>query len=58
MDICKEVLGEIARRDLLADDGLVVWESEREELSTEGWTVADRRSYGRTKIVLFARDNS
>lgn len=58
MDICKEVLGEIARRDLLADDGLVVWESEREELSPEGWTAADRRSYGRTKIVLFARDNS
>ena len=58
MDICKEVLGEIARRDLLADDGLVVWESEREELSPEGWMAADRRSYGRTKIVLFARDNS
>ena len=43
----------IARRGLLAEDGLVVWESEREEVAPAGWQIADRRRYGRAKVVFF-----
>ncbi len=55
MDAAEEALSLIAARELLAADGLVVWESEREECAPEGWAIADRRGYGRTKIVFFAR---
>ncbi len=50
-----EVLKIIAERSLLAQDGLVVAESEREERAPEGWEIADVRSYGRTKITMFRR---
>lgn len=56
LDVAEEVLALTAQRGLLAPGGVVVWESEREECAPEGWTIADRRSYGRTKIFFFARN--
>ncbi len=53
MDVSGEALELIARRRLLAEDGLVVWESEREEVAPAGWQIADRRRYGRAKVVFF-----
>ena len=55
MDGTPEVLGRIAARGLLAEGGVVVWESEREEEAPAGWEAVDRRSYGRTKIAFFGR---
>lgn len=55
MDVAAETLSLLAQRDLLAEQGVVVWESEREESAPDGWTMVDRRSYGRTKIFFFAR---
>ena len=55
MDCTAEVLGRIAARGLLAEGGVVVWESEREEEAPAGWEAVDRRSYGRTKIAFFGR---
>lgn len=55
MDVAGEALSLIAQRALLAPDGVVVWESERQEEAPEGWELADRRSYGRTKIAFFIR---
>ncbi len=50
-----EILKIVAARKLLAKDGLVVIESEREESAAEGWEISDVRRYGRTKIFMFAR---
>lgn len=54
-DYCSAILGLVKERGLLEEGGLVIYESEREENAAEGWTVADRRSYGRCKITFFAR---
>lgn len=54
MDVAGEILSVIRERELLRKDGLVVYESEREETVPEGWR-AERRGYGRTKIFLFRR---
>ena len=56
MDVAGEVLALIAQRRLLAAGGLVVWESEREEETPAPWRIADRRSYGRTKIAMFCKE--
>lgn len=53
----EEVLRLIGERDLLKDGGLVVSESERSEQPCLGWEIADVRSYGRTKIVMFRRSS-
>ena len=53
MDVCAETLALIARRGLLDAEGVVVWESEREERAPAGWQIADRRSYGRAKVFFF-----
>ena len=55
MDVCAETLALIARRGLLDAEGIVVWESEREERAPAGWQIADRRSYGRAKVFFFVR---
>lgn len=56
-DLVPELLHRIAERKLLKRGGLVVHESEREEICPAGWTVVDKRSYGRTKIVMFTRSD-
>ena len=58
MDCCRDVLGAVAARNLLTEGGLVVYESEREESPVDGWTLFDRRVYGRTKIFFFERSLS
>lgn len=50
-----EILVLVAERDLLRGNGLVVYESEREEFAPEGWERADFRGYGRTKVAFFQR---
>lgn len=54
-DLSKEILSLIERRGLLSENGVVVYESEREETAPAGWEIFDRRVYGRTKIALFSR---
>ena len=51
------ILEIVKKRELLTENGLVVFESEREETAAEGFRLADRRSYGRTKIFLFERSD-
>ncbi len=58
LDVCAEALGLIAQCGALAEGGVVVWESEREEMPPAGWETADRRSYGRTKVFFFTRSRS
>ena len=50
-----EILEIIASRNLLAEGGLVIAESEEKEQAPEGWEIADFRSYGRTKITMLKR---
>ena len=49
----KEILEVIAARALLHEDGLVIYESEREETGAEGWVLADLRKYGRTMVGMW-----
>ncbi|MDE6411791.1 MAG: 16S rRNA (guanine(966)-N(2))-methyltransferase RsmD [Clostridia bacterium] len=49
----KEILDTVRTRNLLSADGLVVYESEREEMGAEGWILADCRKYGRTNISMW-----
>lgn len=49
----KEILATVKERGLLSADGLVVYESEREEEGAEGWLLADRRGYGRTNVTMW-----
>ena len=49
----KEIPDTISARDLLNEGGIVVYESEREESGAEGWSLADRRRYGRTNITMW-----
>ncbi len=53
----EEILRLTAMHNLLKEGGLVIVESEREEVPIDGWTVYDARSYGRTKITMFTRSN-
>ena len=52
-DIAAEILSLVKARGILAENGLVVFESEREEEPAEGFTLKDKRSYGRTKVMFF-----
>lgn len=52
-DCFKEILALVSSRGLLREGGLVVYESERELPEAEGWTKADERKYGRTRITLW-----
>lgn len=49
------VLALTGERDLLADGGLVVYESEETEELPEGWEERDVRRYGRTTVRLIGR---
>ncbi len=51
--LAEEILSLVKKRGLLSADGLVIYESEREEKAAEGFEVRDVRSYGRTKITFF-----
>ena len=48
-----EILKIVQARKLLSENGLVVYESEREEGVIDGWETVDIRRYGRTKIFMF-----
>ena len=50
---CAEILNAVKARSLLKKGGLVIYESEREEVATEGFERCDLRSYGRTKVAFF-----
>lgn len=52
-DCAAEILSLIASYRRLTADGIVVYESEREETPPEGWERYDLRSYGRTKVAFF-----
>lgn len=52
-----EILGLLAQRELLAQNGLVLYETEREEEIPAGWVSADLRRYGRTKIFFLQRSS-
>ncbi len=52
----EEIMRIVAERGLLKD-GVLVYESEREELPAEGWE-SERRSYGRTKIYFMTRSGA
>ncbi len=56
MDCAAEALGALAAKGALAEGGVVVYESEREEIAPAGWHIADVRRYGRTKITIFGRE--
>ncbi len=53
MECLGEILSLIAERGLLEEDGLVVFEGEREEAPPTGWEIADERRYGRTRVYFF-----
>ena len=57
-DYTLEILRIVAERNLLKEGGLVVAESEREEVAPAGWERLDFRSFGRTKIAMFGRSSS
>ena len=50
-----EILTVVGARGLLSDGGLVVYESEREEVGAEGWEKADERVYGRTRVSMWRK---
>lgn len=53
-DYLTEICALIENGRLLCEGGLLVHESEREERAPEGWTVVDRRKYGRTSVSMLA----
>ena len=53
MECLGEILSLIAERGLLEEDGLVVFEGEREEAPPTGWEIAYERRYGRTRVYFF-----
>lgn len=52
-DYCRAILTKIRERGLLKPNGVVVYESEREEVPPEGWVRADMRKYGRCRVAFF-----
>ncbi len=54
-DYLGEILSLVAERELLKEGGIVVHESEREELAPAGWERSDFRRYGRTLVSFFKR---
>ena len=56
-DYLADVLNRIAERDLLEEDGLVIYESDRPaDGLPQGWVMADERNYGRTSVWFFRRE--
>ncbi len=54
-DYLGEICSLLASRGLMAEGGLLLHESEREETVPAGWTFYDVRRYGRTKIYFLQR---
>ncbi len=54
-DFAGRVLSLIGQYSRLKEDGLVVYESERDILPPPDWELSDKRSYGRVKIFFFKR---
>jgi len=54
-DFLENICALVAEQKLLARGGLLVYESERNESVPDGWTLADRRDYGRTKVFMLAQ---
>ena len=52
-DYCARLLSLVKEGGLLKEGGLVVYESEREEIAPEGWERVDYRKYGRCKVAFF-----
>jgi len=48
-----EICGAVISRKLLNEGGLVVYESEREEETPEGFQKSDERIYGRTRVTMW-----
>ena len=53
-----ELCAAVLQKDLLADGGLIVYESETEQFTPAGFALADGRSYGRTRVNLYCRAES
>ncbi len=56
-DLAAEIQTLAVRSSAIKRGGLLVYESEREEEPQAGWTLFDRRSYGRTKITMLERSD-
>lgn len=55
-DYLSDVLMRVAQRDILEEDGLVIYESDRPTAALpQGWEVADERNYGRTSVWFYRR---
>ena len=48
-----EILSLVKEQNLLRENGLVIYESERNEVGADGWTRADFRKYGRTAVSIW-----
>lgn len=58
-EYCEKALALIGERALLSENGLVIYESEREaEAAPQGFSLLDWRSYGRTKLFFFGREQA
>lgn len=53
-DYSSSVCRLVKTQNLLKKDGLIVYESERAEMIPNGWTMVDRRKYGRTMVHFLA----
>ncbi len=51
----KKILLLVKERELLNEGGLVIYESEREQEGIEGFSLADKRRYGRTIVGMWKR---
>ncbi len=58
LDLSDDILRRIVGRELLREDGIVVYESERDITFPESFELADKREYGRVKIFFLKRRNA
>ena len=56
-DFARELMQDPSLAGQLADDGILIIEVEanREEMEAPGWQMIDRRTYGRSAILFYAR---
>lgn len=55
-DYLETILALIKERDLLNGEGLLVYESEKEQTPVPGFQIFDRRNYGRTVVTLIQKE--
>ncbi len=53
LNFLDEICALVKERGLLKEDGLIVYESEKEQTAIEGFEKADERVYGRTRVCLW-----